>query len=89
MKKQLILPVLLLTCLSFVAFSPIDRISDYNDVSENTIQDEFTSEVGSFTEMYTRTVLSDNTVWSHRYKEFTLTSEYLDMNSIELTLRRN
>lgn len=89
MRKQLILPVLLLTSLSFVAFSPIDSISDYNDISENTIQNEFTKEVGSFTEMYTRTYLSDKTVWAHRYKEYTLTSEHSDINSIEHTLGRN
>lgn len=89
MKKILILPALLLASLSFVAFSPIDSSANYNDISQNNSQTELTTEVGSFTEMYTRSVLSDKSTWTHRHKEFTLTSENSNIFALEQSFSRN
>lgn len=89
MKKILIFSMLLLGCISFLAFSPINRTSEYHDISSNEIQTEMVSEVGSFTEMYTRSVLSDKSTWSHRYKEYTLTAANYNIYSLETSLNRN
>jgi len=89
MKKIFIIPCLLFACLSFVAFSPADSTAKYNDLSKSNIETELRTEVGSFTEMYTRSVLSDKSTWSHRHKEFTLTASNSNVLALENSLNRN
>lgn len=83
MKILLIKSGLVLTGLSLFAFSSIDKTNEFNDISNNVNITENSIETSSFTERYTRTYNPDQTVWAHRVKEYTLTSEISDITALE------
>jgi len=74
MKILLIKSGLVLTGLSLFAFSSTNQTNEFNDISTNVNMIGNNIESGSFTERYTRTYNPDKTVWAHRVKEYTLTS---------------
>lgn len=87
MKKTFVSFVALTTCLSLFAFSPIQNEAAFNNLSNS--RKKLVKEVSSFTEMYTRTYLSDQTVWAHQHKEYNVTSTTTGVDMIESTLNRN
>lgn len=85
---------LILVCLSFFAFSPIDMIEkeNYTDVSNTGVSEkDLEKEVSSFNEFETSVYTSDKGTFNKRVRYWTLTkSDDLDYNlSLQKVIDRN
>lgn len=85
---------LILACLSFFAFSPIDMIEkeNYTDVSNTGVSEkDLEKEVSSFSEFETSVYTSDKGTFNKRVRYWTLTkSDDLDYNlSLQKVIDRN
>ena len=87
MKKIFIAFAFVAFSLTLFAFSPVGSNANYSDF--NKTNRKLDKEVSSFTEMYTRTYLSDNSVWAHRHKDFTISETTTSISTLESALDRN
>ncbi|WP_454245887.1 hypothetical protein [Psychroflexus sp. MBR-150] len=89
MKKILYPTLLLFSCLSLVAFSPINKDASYLNLSNEELTNNMTTEVGSFTQSETSHETADKTVWNKRHKTWTDFTKSGEIITIENVINRN
>lgn len=88
MKKIVITSFVLFISLSFIAFVPSDKSTEYTYKS-NKLKNKTKKEFSSFTESQTSGTTSDNTVWNYRFKTWTDFSDRNNIIDINNVLKRN